>query len=519
MTSLEAAALAVSVAGIVLADLRWLRVAQREHYLAGAVARQAWRWWRSAADNAVAVLLAAIAAGGSVFVPAAGLLTGLITIVAPFRLGLRGRTSSLTWTRRLGVLAAATAAVEALATGLAAAGGGLRAAAPAAALTALLSPVAVDLALAATHPLEEALAGSYVRQARERLSRVKPRVVGITGSYGKTTVKGYVAHLAGERHNVLVSPASFNNRAGLSRTVNELLGPATGVLVAEMGAYGPGEIASLCSWLAPEISVITAIGPAHLERFGSLERTLAAKAEITSGARVAVLNIDDERLSGLAAKLRRSGRTVVGASGRDPAAEVAVVAADGGLELFVAGRRVGLAPVSKADLPTATSNAACAAAVALELGVPEAEVLSRLSSLPVAPNRLQPYGAEEGYLVLDDTFNSNPSGARLALARLLCSPPGAGSGRRAVVTPGMVELGRTQHEENAAFAEEAAAAVDHLVVVGRTNRRALLDGAARAGRAEVVTVARRDQAITWVRRNLKQGDAVLYENDLPDHYP
>ena len=128
-------------------------------------------------------------------------------------------------------------------------------------------------------------------------------VVGVTGSYGKTTTKNYIAFLLAGDRAVLASPRSYNNRAGLSRTVNEHLAPGTEVLVAEMGAYGAGEIAALCEWLRPEIAVITSIGPAHLERFGSLEQTLEAKAEITATAQVVVLNVDDARLAGLAKRL------------------------------------------------------------------------------------------------------------------------------------------------------------------------------------------------------------------------
>jgi UDP-N-acetylmuramoyl-tripeptide--D-alanyl-D-alanine ligase len=119
--------------------------------------------------------------------------------------------------------------------------------------------------------------------------------------------------------------------------------------------------------------------------------------------------------------------------------------------------------------------------------------------------------------VLDDTFNSNPTGARLALARLGAE---ATQGRRVLVTPGMVELGNCQFDQNAALAEDAAAVVSDMVVVARTNRRALAAGANRAvSPAAVVLVDRLDQAVAWVRGHLGPGDAVLYENDLPDHFP
>ncbi|MGH9149428.1 MAG: glutamate ligase domain-containing protein, partial [Acidimicrobiales bacterium] len=118
--------------------------------------------------------------------------------------------------------------------------------------------------------------------------------------------------------------------------------------------------------------------------------------------------------------------------------------------------------------------------------------------------------------VIDDTYNANPAGAAAALAALQAHRSPAG--RAVVVTPGMVELGPRQGEENAAFGAAAAAAATDLVVVGRTNRAALVEGAS-GGQAEVRVVERRADAVAWVRANLGPGDVVLYENDLPDHFP
>jgi UDP-N-acetylmuramoyl-tripeptide--D-alanyl-D-alanine ligase len=348
------------------------------------------------------------------------------------------------------------------------------------------------------------------------LARVRPLVVGITGSYGKTTTKTYVAHLIAGDRSVVASPRSFNNRAGLARTVNEHLVPGTEVLVAEMGAYGPGEISALCLWLQPDVVVITSIGPAHLERFGTLDRTLSAKAEITSAARVVVLNIDDERLEGLA---RRLGATqkVVRVSGTDVSADVAVLEHADGLELRLCGETSGVVVLARGSPSPIRSNAACAVAVAVEIGIDPEVVVRRLSSLPSVPNRLQRYQAKAGYVVLDDTFNANPAGARHALDALASE---ASEGRRVLVTPGMVELGKTQTAENAALAERAAGVLTDLVVVGRTNRAALVEGCRRAGLPlSVKLVGTREEAVAWAREQLGPGDAVLFENDLPDHFP
>lgn len=517
MRALDAVALAALCVAMLLAGLRWLRVAQREHYLAGAASRFADRWWRSSPLNLAAVSLAAVGAGLVFVWGPASLGEAVLLAVGPFGLGLKGRTSRLAWTRRLATVACAAGGIAAIAVGAGATGGGLGGSLRAAAVVALLVPLVLDAALFVTRPLEGVLAGRFVRRAVSRLERVRPVVVAVTGSYGKTTTKGYIAHFTSSRLATVASPASYNNRAGLARTVNEHLMEGTEVLVAEMGSYGPGEIAEMCSWMSPRISVITAIGPAHLERFRSLGRTLAAKAEIAASAEVVVLNVDDERLARLAERLAASGKKVVGASGRSDAAGVAVVPAEEGIELCLAGRRCGVVALEASDRPTALSNVACAAAVALELEVPAEEVLTRIPTLPVPPNRLQRYAADGGYVVLDDTFNSNPAGAKLALGRLRQEAP---LGRRVVVTPGMVELGPTQFEENASFAEAAALVASDIVVVARTNRRALVEGARRSSTAaQLHTAEHLDQAVEWVRSHLAAGDAVLYENDLPDHYP
>jgi UDP-N-acetylmuramoyl-tripeptide--D-alanyl-D-alanine ligase len=517
VTALTAASLAAICVSAVLAGLRFLRVAQREHYLAGSADRFALRWWRSSPLNMAAITAAVVAAALSWIWPVAAIGEAAVLAAAPFGLGVRGRTSRLGWTRRLTTLAAVVAAIGVAGTAAGAVAGGLAGAVGAASVVALVAPGLVDAGLAATRPIEDLLARRFVRRAAARLAEVRPLVVAITGSYGKTTTKGYIAHLSGASRRVVASPASFNNRAGLARTVNEHLVAGTEVLVAEMGTYGPGEIAEMCSWLNPRVSVITAIGPAHLERFRSLDRTLTAKAEIAATAEVVVLNVDDERLAALAETLRRAGKRVIAASGSDRAADVAVVLVAEGLELLVAGEPVGAASLASGDRPTSLSNLACAAAVALELEVASEDVLMRLPSVPVPPNRLQRYVADGGYVVLDDTFNSNPAGARLALQRLAQEAP---TGRRVVVTPGMVELGRTQFAENAAFGEAAALVASDVVVVARTNRRALVEGARRAGSpSSVHVVDRLDEAVAWVRATLLSGDAVLYENDLPDHFP
>ena len=504
---IDALVLTAALLSTVPAGLRWLRVAQREHYLSTGALRFWWRWWTSSPANIAGALLSAAAAAASGWIPAVGFATAAVVAAGPLGLSVRGRTAPLAWTRRLRTLAATWAVLQALVVAVDAAAGGLRAAATAAVVGALACALVVDVACAVTAPFERRAANRYVKSAAERLRRVGPTVVAITGSYGKTSTKGYVAHLLGPSRVVVASPASFNNRAGLARAVNEGLGEGTDVFVAEMGTYGPGEIAELCRFVPPDVAVITAVGPVHLERFRTEDAIVAAKSEILERAATVVLPVDDPRLVALAAQCEAEGKTVWRVSAS--AGTDADVRVSGGM-VTVKGEDVG-----RADESAPPTNVGCAVAVAMALGVEPAAFSGRLATLPTAPHRLEALASGDGRpAVLDDTYNANPAGARAALAALeRMSTPG---GRRVLVTPGMVELGPRQAAENASLAETAAAIVTDLVVVGRTNRRALTHG---VSGPRVVTVRCRPDAVAWVRAELGSDDVVLYENDLPDHYP
>ncbi len=513
-TALAAVVLAAALAAILPASLRWLRVAQREHYVPGAALRFALRWWTVTPANRALGLAGLVGAAVSpVWVPA-GLVTAIAVAAGPLGLAVTGRTSRLAWTRRLRTLAAVLAAFDLVIVALVALyTGAIAAAAAAATLACALQPWLIDAALAMTAPFEQRAARRYVARARERLDRVQPTIVAITGSYGKTSTKQYVRHLVSTTRSVVASPASFNNAAGLSRAVNEGLTPGTEVFVAEMGMWGPGEIRSLCSWVEPDVAVITAIGPVHLERVGSLDRIVAAKAEIVERAPVAVLNTDAHGLAGVADQVEARGARVVRCSTTDPAADVVATAApDGDILVTAGGRELGRVAAASAQ----PANVACAVGVAVALGVDLDLVAPRLATLPVPEHRQEVVTTARGVAVIDNTFSSNPASAAASL-RLL-ERVGRPDRRRVVVTPGMVELGRLQYGENEAFGQAVGTVATDLVVVGRTNRRPLVAGAT-GGRATVRVVATRDEAVAWVRDELGDGDAVLYENDLPDHYP
>jgi UDP-N-acetylmuramoyl-tripeptide--D-alanyl-D-alanine ligase len=533
--------------------LRWLRVLQREHYEASAMSRFLGRWSspqvgviakpllrRELADHAprlaplddfvgaqqyereerspkperpkyrpitlsqvlVVVFIAAVIVREPVFFVAVAVLYGL---ACPVGLSIKGHTSPLAWTRRL-VTVAVVATLIAVAISLL----GI----PAhqhwlpAVIVVWAVPVILDVTARALKPYENRRAQAFVDQAVTRLARVHPRVVAITGSYGKTSTKNHVVDLLAADGGVVATPRSFNNRAGLSRAINENLADGTRVFVAEMGTYGPGEIRELCEWCVPEIAVITAIGPVHLERMKTLAVIESAKFEITEKAHVVIVNVDDPVLARWPTQ-RASGDKRYRTAGSSVPASVRVRVDEDQWTIIVDGEVLGTLPSIASVQPT---NLACALAVALELGVASDQLLARASSVGPIDNRSNVVTATSGVVVIDDTFNANPQSALSSLKTLSKVAP---NGRRVVVTPGLVELGREQYPENLALAQKVAAAQDELVIVKRTNALPLATGY----KGPLRRFNTRDEAVAWVRASLVAGDGVLYLNDLPDHYP
>ncbi|MFT5530794.1 MAG: UDP-N-acetylmuramoyl-tripeptide--D-alanyl-D-alanine ligase [Candidatus Poriferisodalaceae bacterium] len=501
---------AAVLAATMVSSARWLRVSQREHYLGGSVTRFALRWWNvDWLDRGLLLIALAGAVGAFWFSPAA-LATTAVVAAAPIGLGLKGRTSKLAWTRRLKTVAAVAGlatVVDLLVISVLLPEGKLPAVAAAIAVGA---PLIFDAVLYVLAPVERRVARRFVVAAQARLEQIDPVRVAITGSYGKTTIKGYVRHLIGNSRSTLATPASFNNTAGLSRAINESLSLETEVFIAEMGTYGPGEIAKMCSWIRPSISVLASIGPVHLERFGDLDTIVSSKAEIFGTSRTAILNIDAHGLAHEAVRLAASGIRVIRCSALDPEADVYCCNDAGRLTVTNLGEVV----IAGMELDAAPTNVACSVAVASALGIDNATIAERLPTVPTADHRRQVVVSPSGITVIDDTYNSNPAGAAAAVETL----ERLNANRKVVVTPGMVELGARQRPENERFAEKAARIADDLIIVSRINRDALEFGA-RDQRATVHHVATREDAVEWVRAHLQAGDAVLYENDLPDHFP
>lgn len=372
-------------------------------------------------------------------------------------------------------------------------------------------------------PIQKAINGRFLRRAGRKLTDLGPVVIGVTGSYGKTSTKMAIASLLGAPTEVLATPGSFNTPLGVSRTINENLSPSHRYFVVEMGARQQGDIKELSEMVHPTIGVLTAIGPAHLESFGSLEAVRRAKTELIdalgSGG-TAILNVDDPTVREVAdgyagpASVVRYGLDLAGKP--DVTAHDLLVVADGtAMTLFDSRSGAGLPVRTKLLGRHAVGHILAGLAVAIALGRRLEDLRSLVESLEPVEHRLQIIKGAGGVTVIDDAYNSNPLGADAAL-EVLAHMPG---GKKIVVTPGMVELGTEQAAANQAFGRRAAEVADVLFVVAKLNRQALSQGARSAGSdCTVIEVDSLAAATQRFPEFVRSGDIVLFENDLPDQY-
>ena len=391
---------------------------------------------------------------------------------------------------------------------------------------AVVSEVAaatVFLANASLAPLEQAINRRFYAQARERMRSFHGRVVGITGSYGKTTTKFITAALLGRRYRVLKTPDGVNTTMGITRVVREDLRDDHQFFVVEVAAYGPGEIREVCDILRPTLGVLTAVGVQHLERFRTPERIAEAKYELIASLPSdgsAVMNADDPGCLRLADRARREGKRIllygIGEDERvfDVRGKNVKISSKG--SAFCVETEAGTAMFETRLLGSwNVANILGATAAALECGVPLEEIREGVKSLTPPPKRLE-IREEGGVIKLIDVANANPLGAHMAL-EILGQFEG---GSKILITPGLVELGQIEAEENRRLGRAAATVCDYVVLVGPTQTLPLREGLRESGFSEDrVLVARHSGEVAdCLKEIVRQGDVLLYENRLPDTY-
>ncbi|MEX0719774.1 MAG: UDP-N-acetylmuramoyl-tripeptide--D-alanyl-D-alanine ligase [Balneolaceae bacterium] len=370
-----------------------------------------------------------------------------------------------------------------------------------------------------TKPVEKMIQNGFKRQARKKLASMPElKVIAITGSYGKTSTKFMIRDLLKERFNVCSTPGSYNTPMGICKVINNDLQSNHQVLILEMGARYSGNIQELCDIAKPDIGVITNVGVAHLETFGSKETIAIEKGTLVDNLEagdLAVLNADDPLVEKMGEHREGLKRVLVGLeNGEIRGSSISYDTSGMEFEVQVGEEK----ELFKTKLLGAhnVQNLLLAVGVARHFGL-------RLKTMALAAQRIEPIEhrlelkRQGDLIVIDDAFNSNPVGAKNAVEILGQFK----SGHRIIITPGMVELGEIEYQENKNFGEAIAKAnLDLAVLVGEERAKPIIEGILSAGgeSEKVKVVNSLYEANGVVREFAKAGDIILYENDLPDVY-
>ncbi len=383
-------------------------------------------------------------------------------------------------------------------------------------------------------PVEGMINQHYINDAKKKLRSVPDlTVIGVTGSYGKTSVKYYLDTLLKEHFEVLITPESYNTPMGVVKTIRSSLKPSHQIFICEMGARHVGDIKEICDIVHPEHGIITSVGPQHLETFFNMDNIVNTKFELADAlpeVGLLFLNGDNEYIRNHSGKYKNKIFYTTGewAKARElesqieegevpqyyqtgdvklsrTGTEFTVTAPDGEKETFQM-RLLGEHNVI---------NVAGAVAVANTLGIP-------LKQLKVPVRRIQPVAhrmqlLERGnYTIIDDAFNSNPVGSRAAVETLKQF-----EGVRILITPGMVELGEKEEEYNYKFGTYAADCCDYILLVGEKHTAPIHKGVLESGFSQerCRVFEKLEDALSFAYSIKAEGHKfILLENDLPDNY-
>ena len=368
-------------------------------------------------------------------------------------------------------------------------------------------------------PVELSINKHYINDAKRMLAACpKLKIIGVTGSFGKTSVKFYLNTLLRAKYNVLMTPESYNTPMGIVKTIRGKLKATHEIFICEMGARNVGDIKEICDIVHPDHGVITSIGEQHLETFKTVDNIINTKFELADSLNdkgILFVNGDCEAIT--TNKHKKMENAVTYGLGENCAyracnlkisekgSEFTVVAPNGEKCDFVT-KLIGTHNVI---------NIVGAIAVSNTLSIPLEKLKPQVRKLECVPHRLQLINRSE-VIVVDDAYNSNPSGAKAALDTISYF-----DGMKILVTPGMVELGEKQEELNYNFGRQAANVCDCIILVGERQTKPIYNGVKDAGY---------DMTKCYVAKDLK--DAVDYayglktdkkkimllENDLPDNY-
>jgi UDP-N-acetylmuramoyl-tripeptide--D-alanyl-D-alanine ligase len=386
-------------------------------------------------------------------------------------------------------------------------------------LAVLCTPFIVLLSNSINTPVEKGINRWYINDAKKILRGMdKLIVIGITGSYGKTSTKYFLNRILSSKYNVLMTPESYNTPMGVVKTIRTHLKSYHEIFLCEMGAKYTGEIKEICDIVNPKYGIITSIGPQHLETFKSIENIIKTKFELCAalpGDGVIFLNYENEYIRN-AVLNKKKVSYAVSPRGCDYEAKNIHVSNAGsafdvtlshGGEYHFETKLIGIHNVE---------NITASIAAADYLGLDPDDMIMNVRRLESVPHRLQLLN-RRGMTIIDDAFNSNINGATMALEVL-----NTFEGFKILVTPGMIELGGLQDSYNREFGMKAAGICDYVVLVGAKQTGSILGGLKSGNYPDekafvAETIEEAFKKIEVINSGGLQ-KIVLLENDLPDNY-
>lgn len=375
----------------------------------------------------------------------------------------------------------------------------------------------VLLAVKINIPVEKCVFIKFKRQAMKKLNSMPNlKVIAITGSYGKTSSKNILNDILNVKYNALATPRNLNTPYGLIMTINNNLDKFDEIFIAEMGAYKIGEIQELCDLVHPKYGILTRIGTAHLELFGSQENIQKGKFELIESLPadgVAVLNKDDELQVNY--KLKNKVKTLWIGIDNDAdfkATNINVSNTGTTFDLVIKGDKKKYRFETKLLGYANIYNILAGIALGYEFGIKIKQLQSAVKGVKPVEHRLEIKKNGNIYYI-DDAYNSNPVGSKMALDVLNMM-----SGKKIIVTPGMIELGSIEYEENTKFGEHIAEVCDEVILIGNSQTKAIQEGLKNKKYNEKHIHILEDviEAFPLVNKLKEKDTYVLLENDLPD---
>lgn len=400
-----------------------------------------------------------------------------------------------------------------------------------------LSPLFVFIAFLISLPIENKIRRNFMNEAHEIIKANDDLyVIGITGSFGKTSVKHYLHAILREKYAVCMTPESFNTPMGATLTIKNDLKNIDDIFICEMGARRVGDIKEICDIVNPIGGIITDVGEMHLDTFKNIENVAKTKFELFDSA---ISNENKNRKFGVGTILLNGDNKLIGEKVKEYKCDNGIH----GKNIYFYGinenndfyasdikyNDKGTSFVFKsnvAEYPTFevntkllgyynVMNLVAAIAYALVLKIDKDEICSAVNKIGAVAHRLEILNYDKDTILIDDAYNANLNGAKNA-SDVLSKFDGY---TKVIITPGMVELGDKQDEINESFAEYAGKMADYAIVVGSTNKSALNKGFEKNLREDkLINVDKVEVAIGYALQNISGKKVILLENDLSDNY-